>query len=446
MLKVGILGFGLVGKSYLKFFHKTHQVNVWDSRELTPYELTLLKHHNATLSHQSIELFCKSNDLLALSPGIDSSNIPICKEKIVCDRLVCELDLINHKHTIAITGTLGKTSVTRLLGELLDDYSIGGNIGSPMLDLVCKNTVLELSSFQLDLSKSFAPDIAMLTNFYPNHLDRHHSVDKYLNAKLNIFRYQDSNQIALVNAKIKLPLKPKSKLFFVSNNEPNNSKELLADGELFFMKDGFFCKLNQDGIKRILSIDGLDKVTFLENWVFILAALYSLGFSEEDIRGKLERLLLGKFRTDPHRLELFATINGVDFYNDSKATVVEATFAAVEKLLEFNKQIILIIGGIGKGVDRSSNFEVIRSMSGVKKVLSFGQERFSEIDHYQSLEEVVHEAIALAEQGDQVLFSPSGASFDLFNNFQHRGDRFKEVVRGYYEKNEVGFSVFGVDG
>jgi UDP-N-acetylmuramoylalanine--D-glutamate ligase len=432
-MKIGVVGLGIVGKSALRFFEKTPNavITEWDQKT----------------SSASLEEFLQQNDQVLVSPGVDLRSYLHHKEKFIC-----ELDLFSiyfSKKTIAITGTLGKTTVTRLTSALLPYRNqAAGNIGTPMLDLVEQQddldwAVLEISSFQLEQSKTFAPDVAILTNVYPNHLDRHSTMKDYFEAKWNLFVHQTEKQQAL----FPLDLFDMKDLFaeyvksyrgtysFVYGSVP--SEELLApdfvqNRTIYFLDKNLFCKgvvkkgqLTETVVLHDLS--SLPKKSFLLNWVYAFAALQMVNVKE------FPREALEKVNLDKHRLDLFATINGVDFYNDSKATVQEATRAAVEKLAENGKPLILIVGGLGKGVDRTPLARFLAEAKGIKKIFCLGKgcPEFAEYERYASLPELLHAIMRTASDGDQVLFSPSGTSFDLFSNFMDRGDSFERAVKEY---------------
>jgi len=330
---------------------------------------------------------------------------------------------------------------------------MGGNVGIGMLDLVEQQenldlAVLELSSFQLQLNKKFAPDIAIWSNFYPNHLDWHTDLREYFDAKFKIFEYQTEEQFALFPAEFlnnKYFLEKikniKSQIYFIGNFEEINNlpftlrSEPLRASRRVHEKDNklVLSQLNSGKIiksQEIFDLKLLPDFSFKQNWLFILATLYFL---------KLDLKLLESYFKEndknegqEHRLELFKTINNIDFYNDSKATVIQSTQAALQKLDQKNKPIILILGGLSKGVDRQPLVEHLSSIKNLKKVFVFGTncKDLSSFETYSSLEQTVSAILQIAQPGDLVLFSPSGASFDLFDNYQHRGEVFKELIYG----------------
>lgn len=205
--KIGIWGFGIVGKAALNYFqnqNKKNQIMIMDSRELTQQENDLIKKIGGTIINQKeCKKFLEENDIILASPGVDFSNY-----REYSNKLITELDIFsyeNTKHVTAITGTIGKTSITHLLSTLInknEPIKTGGNIGIGMLNLLeksdAKKIILEISSFQLEYCKLFAPDLAIWTNFYPNHLDRHRTIEEYFKAKYTVLKYQREDQHSLV--------------------------------------------------------------------------------------------------------------------------------------------------------------------------------------------------------------------------------------------------------
>ncbi|MBU1008337.1 UDP-N-acetylmuramoyl-L-alanine--D-glutamate ligase [Candidatus Dependentiae bacterium] len=451
--RVGIAGFGIVGKSVLRFFLNQSNaisntiLSVWDWRELNPEEQALFDQAGAYFVSGDLEQLFSDNDMVIPSPGIDLRPYTKFHEKIVC-----ELDLFSEnflKKTVAITGTLGKTTITHMLNDVLPGRTaIAGNVGHPMLDLIAKQdaldvAILELSSFQTDHSKIFAPDVAILTNFYPNHLDRHLTVEAYFDAKWRLFANQTDGQKALFSSG--LFFSEQRELFqdnlscyrgdySVVCNDPVPESLLqnrfLQDKTIYFFDQwacGVCCKAQVINAQLVNKIELCDlsrhiKNGFAQNWLFVVGALDLLGAGFP--RG------LGVCGVVNHRLELFTTINGIDFYNDSKATVLQATEAAVSRLVANGRSMIVIVGGLGKGVDRTGLVRFLEQESLVKKVfyLGAGCQEFGCYESYTSLDDLVRAIMQTALPGDQVLFSPSGASFDLFKSFEDRGNLFKDAV------------------
>ena len=462
--QIGIIGFGVVGKSVLRFLIQNEflqsklcqnaLISVWDQRSLSNQERKVIEQYGAKFIHssfKSLDSFFDNQDIVVASPGIKLSSYILHTNMQNNNKITGELDLLASvfkKKTIAITGTLGKTTITKLLHQLMPQQAVyGGNVGIGMLDLVESQfevAILELSSFQLNYNSSFAPDIALWTNFYPNHLDWHETLDDYLDAKCKIFRYQKENQylilpfnqVFLSNSRFLENLKRcKARRVFVSKVLPTVDElksEIVQNSDIFFIKNSLFYKARvykSELIDEKLLFDLKhipDNYSFLENWLFILTVLsvYKIDLS---------KIITNFSLFEKHRLELFATINNIDFYDDSKATVIQATMAAVCKLAQKKRSIILILGGISKGVDRSSLVSFLSKIKFLKKVFFLGKEKekFVNFESYSSLKEIVRAIMHVALPGDQVLFSPSGASFDLFNNYKERGEKFKKEILNF---------------
>lgn len=505
MYKLGIIGFGVVGKSVLSFLKKYHvdgappsdqelfddefinrsiEVSVWDARSFTQEELDLLSIYGAkgySQAYMSLDEFMSQNNFVIPSPGVSLEKL---LQKYY-EKLLGELDFFAvffRKPTVAVTGSLGKTTVTRLQHKTLGcmrmlDYDdrpkelttsyltkqlpstetikpfVAGNIGVGMLDLVSAAddidcAVLELSSFQLELNNKYAPDIAIWTNFYPNHLDRHGTLDAYFNCKWNLFVHQKEYQTSIMTRGL---FEGAAKSFIYGKIQTLKSVVVIVDSQdlsldfiktvplsrfkymyihesMLFMVDVVDGTIK--GARGICRIDRLPETTFLENWQLVLAATYFAGGDMHDLEAKIAD---GKVLLDDnfYRLNKFATIKGVDFYDDSKSTIAQATLAAVNKLTAQSRPLVLILGGIGKGVDRSFIMQEITKNTLIKKVYCFGPECwvFQGADVKQSLEDVVKDLDKHITSGDQVLFSPSGASFDSFKNYEHRGQVFETLVK-----------------
>ncbi len=497
---IGILGFGVVGQSTLRFLveilpslpSKTLyikdkeidlsdvRINVWDEKELSLEERSLVENLGAHYI-ESKELFLdflESNDYIVVSPGVDLRD-----HSQFSDKWICELDLFSsfcnkticNKSTVAITGTLGKTTITSMIGRLANlfpkqntkqdekDEKVknGGNIGKGMLELMHGQegvdlAVLELSSFQLEHSNNFAPDIALWTNFYPNHLDRHSNLGEYFDAKWNIVKYQKKDQVAILPTYIfehrrdmaKKLEALESQICFVSPKQPDDKQlEQLKkySSVLFYAHEDilYISQLIDNNFvsRKIFDLQNIPKISFVENWIFILSTLCMLGKDLKHVESvALHEKLDLQWKEDSnksHRMELFTSLSGVDFYNDSKATVIQATKEAFNKLDQNDRPIILIMGGLGKGVDRSYFLRGLPHKN-LKRVFCFGEEgeRLGGNKSFVTLEETVKAVFEEIKPGDQVLFSPGGSSFDLFKNYKHRGDVYKELISKYGKRKE----------
>ena len=470
---IGILGFGIVGKSTLKFLKSldnNFKINIFDERVLTAEELKEVVDLGGQLFEQSkINSFFENSEKIFVSPGFKLKNLELYDQS----KFLCELDLLAlyfKKDIVAVTGSLGKTTTTSYLANFSSQIltknnknlsvGVGGNIGNAMLNLIdiqdkIDLAFLELSSFQLKLNKKFAPKIAIWTNFYSNHLDWHKDLKDYFESKCTIFEYQNKDQYFIFPIDFlhdMLPqdikkifiskiLKTKSQLCCMSESFDNSFSELINLGfnkfNIFSVENNklIFNKIIDGKIveqKFLFDLTHLPNVSFEKNWYVILASLFLLNFD----LNQLENLFVktNNFYSDNklqnHRLELFTTINSVDFYNDSKSTVYQATWQAVGKLSKNGKPIILILGGLSKGVDRTPLVQFLKETKNIKAVFCFGKDcaNFSCYSCYPTLESVVDAVFNIMKPGDQVLFSPTGSSYDLFKDYKHRGDSFKNLI------------------
>lgn len=458
-LKIGIWGFGVVGLSIFKYLVRKQDIDllIYDNQDLT--QNILFKNYQIKIANDLIN-FLEECDFVYPSPGIDLSDYQKYQAKFLS-----ELDLFYqnwHKSIIAITGTLGKTTLTTLLASILNQSQqiktiAAGNVGLGMCDILdtdYEQVVLELSSFQLEQANNFAPDLAILTNFYPNHLDRHKTLNAYIQAKAKIFLQQDSSQVtllpinlldALIRADIEIE-RVKSQIYLFGDAQELKSLNLIPES-LKAKITGVFAKQAEDIIlidlsqpqtsaKRIADLQTFKQIdTYVINLVILAAVCY------------LRQVVLPvNFVFEPiaHRVEKFYTsANQIDFYNDSKSTVAQATLAAVNKLKLASRPIILFLGGMSKGVDRA---ELIQNLSSqVKLIICFGAEAdqlFALCQKYHinsaqfnNLELALDCCLSMASPGDQVLFSPSGASFDLFKDYVQRGEVFKKLVQQKFLEN-----------
>jgi UDP-N-acetylmuramoylalanine--D-glutamate ligase len=432
--KIGIWGFGVVGRSVYKFVKQfTDKIDIYDEKEIS--ELGANKNFN-------LNNFLRDNEIIIPSPGIDIRDYKEFK-----DKFLYEVDIFYTffpKKIIALTGTVGKTSTINLIHQLFksNKVGLGGNVGFPMLDLINTDidiALLEVSSFQLENAKIFAPDLVVWTNFYQNHLDRHSSLNEYFLAKFNIIKYQTERQKALspLNLIEKIrELKPRSKQFFFTNNIDDIKLNILQkDEHLFFIEDGLLKLMSHNSVDNLFNIEYFPEISFIENWIIIYAVFYlqNIFLQRNDFKFN--------FKVPEHRLENFAQYKGAIFYNDSKSTVSESTLSAIKRLN--SKDLILIIGGLSKGADRSN---LIKACVGaVKRIYIFGKESgflkklcdSYNLDSYKfdTLNQVVENLFMNLSDSDQVLFSPAGSSYDLFKNYEERGAIFKELVLKNINKN-----------
>ncbi len=448
---VGIWGFGIVGKAAIHFFSTLGiSCEVIDARELTETERSLIKTFGGTCTRvagpHDCTAFLERHATVLVSPGIDTRAYTAYKHKFIA-----ELDLFfdyYKKPIIAITGSVGKTSVTHLLSQILlihePGWWTGGNIGTGVLELLASNTpskgaLIEVSSFQLDQCVRFAPDLAVITNIYPNHIDRHGSYDAYIAAKKNICAYQTAGQLCLVpyearhyfadNAKHDDADKPS--IHYVSSLPVAacDCQQMPSSACIFYSEHGDIYVRTKATVHKLADKAMLPTISFPENWLIIVAILYL-----KDIPIDIVSTHKNNFTLPEHRLEKLGTKHGLAWYNDSKSTTMASTLAAVKRLS--GPPIILILGGLGKGVDRGPLIQAVKSY--VAAIICFGAEADALAQacalhgvRYRlatTLDSVIEACLDIAEPGSQVLFSPAGSSFDQFANYQQRGSYFKACV------------------
>jgi UDP-N-acetylmuramoylalanine--D-glutamate ligase len=313
---------------------------------------------------------------------------------------------------------------------------VGGNIGTPAISLAEHATretvmVLEVSSFQLETIQTFRPKVAVVLNVTPDHLDRHKTFEAYVDAKARMFENQRGDDFAVLNEDdatcVSMAARTQAQVFWFSRLKEVKQGAWVRDGKILF-RDGSGEK-SQREIMQVSEIP-LKGAHNLENVLAAACAGALMGCAPEKIRRAVR-----DFKAVEHRLEYVATIGGVDYYNDSKATNVDATIKALES---FRANIHLILGGKDKGSDYSVLNDLLRQR--VKRVYTIGAaaEKIEsqigaakvEIVRAVTLENAVRKAHATAEAGDVVLLAPACASFDQFRSYEHRGRVFKEVVSG----------------
>jgi UDP-N-acetylmuramoylalanine--D-glutamate ligase len=382
-------------------------------------------------------------DLIVVSPGVPVDAPLLVHARSLGEPVIGEIELAAQflpGPIVAITGSNGKTTTTTLTGEVLAAGGlptlVGGNIGTPAISLAERATretviVLEVSSFQLETIETFRPKIAVVLNVTPDHLDRHKTLEAYVDAKARIFENQRSDDFAVLNADdptcVAMAARTRAQMFWFSRQKEVKRGAWVREGNILF-RDG--AGLQEKAQREIMLVSEipLKGAHNLEN---VLAAV-CLGALMGCARGKI-RQAVRDFKAVEHRLEFVATIRGVDYYNDSKATNVDATIKALES---FPANIHLILGGKDKGSDYSVLNDLLRQR--VKRVYTIGaaarkiesQIKGVEVVHAQTLENAVRKANAVAEPGDVVLLAPACASFDQFKNYEQRGQAFKEIVRG----------------
>ncbi len=385
--------------------------------------------------------------LVIKSPGVPGT-IPSLQRVLSRGGIVVgELEVLSEyipRPAVAITGTNGKTTVTTLVGKMLQRAGmspfVGGNIGVsiaaafPCLETF-KSSVLEVSSFQLEDTYSFHPKVAVLLNITPDHLNRHADMDEYMMCKFRIFINQDKNDTAILNAND--PFTPKLIRQLNSKVMLFSSSSRVADGA--YVENGSVCFVDGGVCFASIALENIseDAVMNLENILPASVAALSLGVDLGVIQG-----VLSAFKSLPNRMEYVTSLGGVKFVNDSKATNIGALQMALRKL---PGPIILIAGGQDKGGDYAELKGLVSSK--VKKVFLIGEASekikaslcLEDAVFCSSLEDAVFGAYSFSETGDTVLLSPACASFDMFRSYAERGSVFKDLVMGM-GRNSASFS------
>jgi UDP-N-acetylmuramoylalanine--D-glutamate ligase len=383
-------------------------------------------------------------ELIVASPGVPLALEAFQHARAAGVEIISEIELAARflkGRLIGITGSNGKTTTTTLIGELLKDAGfytqVGGNIGTPLISLAEHSredgfTVIELSSFQLEAVETLHLFAAVLINITPDHLDRYRSMDEYAAAKARIFINQMASDLAVLNA----------------DDERVNAMDALTRAHVVRfsrqreLESGIFLR----GTDIISRQGGAEKVLLnrreirlrgdhnLENVMSALAVGLACGASPDSLQTTIR-----SFHGVEHRLEFVGSINGVDFYNDSKATNVDA---AIKSLEAFSGGLIPILGGKDKGSDYAPLAPLVSERCQHVILIGAATEKIAAALHNTrplhraaTLPEAVELGLKLSRAGDTVLLAPACASFDMFDNYEHRGRVFKEAVKSLEAKS-----------
>jgi len=439
--RVLVVGLGKSGVASALFLaQRGAKVAVSDakSQEQLRDEIPVLLDHGISVeTGQHGERTFRDQDLIVVSPGVpyDVPQLVHARERGIL--VIGEVELAARflkGHIVAITGSNGKTTTTALAGEIIAaggrKVLVGGNIGTPAITFVDRATddtwvVLEISSFQLETIESFHPHIAVVLNITPDHLDRHHTFENYAAAKARIFENQTPSDFAVLNADnepcVAMASKSKAPVRWFSRIKDVESGAFLRGDQIIWRDSN-----GERGIMAVGEIQ-LKGAHNVENVLAGVAVGMLAGIEPAQIRSAV-----AGFKAVEHRLEFVATVRGVDYYNDSKATNVDATIKALES---FPGRIHLILGGKDKGSDYTLLNGLLKQR--VKRVYTIGaaaakiesQVRGTEVVSAGTLESAVKRASEAASAGDIVLLAPACASFDQFDSYEHRGWVFKDLVR-----------------
>lgn len=444
--KIAIIGLGVSNIPLIEYLYKlSTNITVFDKREeklIDNLGIEKIKEYNIKLitGKDNLESL-KGFDIIFRSPSC-RPDLPEIQAEIERGAiLTSEIEMLIELcpgTVVGVTGSDGKTTTTSLIYNIIKQKGyncyLGGNIGIPLFTKIDEMKpediiVLELSSFQL-MNMKKSPNISVITNISPNHLDIHKSYDEYIEAKANIFKYQTESDILITNfdneITKKLSKQAPGKIVYFS------SKEKLEDGVIL---DDNTIKICEDGLRRhVLKVEDIllrGKHNY-ENICTAIAATLTLADVDTQIK------VIENFKGVEHRLEFVKEIDGIKWYNDSIGSSPSRTIAGLNS---FSEKIVLIAGGYDKHLDYTPIAEPI--INNVSKLILLGQtadkietavknklqgEKLLSIYRTNSLKEAVETAKKVAIKGEVVLFSPASASFDMFKNFEERGNKFKEII------------------
>ncbi len=396
--------------------------------------LELGGHHPETFARQ---------DLIVPSPGVSPMMPALAAARAIGVPVWSEIELawrFLRGRLICITGSNGKTTTTSLIGHILETtqfpVQVAGNIGTPLISRVdlssdASFTVVEASSFQLESISAFRPDIAVLLNVTPDHLDRHGSIEAYGAAKARMFENQTAEDAVVINADDAVapqyaPAEPR--VFWFSREKRVASGCYLRGEEIIFRCDGVESVLLE---RKDIGLRGSHNI---ENVLAAAAAAKLAGVEPAAIAEGVRT-----FAGVEHRIEYVATISGVEYFNDSKATNVDATLKALDA---FPGNVLVILGGKDKGCDYKILRKALRSHARLALLIGSAADKIEAelagvipVERAETLARAVEIASRRAQPGDTVLLAPACASFDQFENYEHRGRVFKQLVRDLEKKH-----------
>lgn len=436
-----IIGLGTSGISMAKFL-RTRGKNVV-ATDIDANRSTVAKELNALgikteIGFHNQETFNRAKVMIP-SPGIPLTNKFIKTAAANGVIITGELDIFSRHNdlpVIAITGTNGKTTTTTLIGDMLKACGmnpfVGGNIGTPLVDHLMdkKNTdiiVAEISSFQMDLAKQFKPDVGVLLNISEDHLDRYDTYSAYEDSKWRMFQHQDASDKAVINQSIRGFDKRchglKSMMFAFSSNKSIQTQwgAKIGSNDIDVITKNVSHKIQTAQLKELQGGHNRENIA-----AAVLACLAAGAKMNGILKG------LKTFKNLAHRMEFIKAINGISFYNDSKATNTDAVLRALEC---FGNNIILILGGREKDTDFSLLVKDVRQK--VKTIVAIGESKAHIKDTFktvcrvkeaQTMKHAVQTAFDSAVKNDIILLSPACASFDMYENYARRGDDFVTCV------------------
>lgn len=438
-----VAGSGISGIGAAKLLYNTgNKVTIYDGNDKIKAEDIKCKLENKDIDIIIGELTdndIRNTDIMIISPGIPIDAPFVNRVRDMGVSIWGEVELayrLSRGRLIGITGTNGKTTTTALTGEIMKNYFdtsfVVGNIGIPYTNIVEDTdddtvVVAEISSFQLESIDEFHPVITAVLNITPDHLNRHYTMDNYINVKMSITKNQNKDEICVLNYEDEIlrkeALKLKNRVVFFSSRTSLTEGVCLSGDDIVYREDGretFVCNSHE------MKLVGIHNV---ENVMAAAAIAVNIGVPVDIIRETVRN-----FNAVEHRIEYVTVKNGVIYYNDSKGTNTDASIKAIEAM---SKPTILIAGGYDKGSEYDDWFKAFNGK--IKKLILLGatKEKIAKTaDKYgykdyvfaESLEEAVEKSAGFAEDGDVVLLSPACASWDMFKSYEERGNLFKEYV------------------
>ena len=424
-----IFGLGKTGFSCASYFERNGVAYAVVDDDPKPQRLSALRKLNPAIQFSTVdETSVMSADEIVVSPGVPLS-LPLLQQAkasgISITGDVAMFGQLAQAPIAAITGSNGKSTVTALLGYLSaaqqSGVKVGGNLGSPCLDLLSDDAslyVLEVSSYQLELATSLPTAVSVVLNLSPDHQDRYDSNTDYYATKMNVYH---SCKIALVNRDVNVPSLDTLNVISFGSGAPERDIDFGVNEEFIVRGD-----------ERLIALSKLP----IDGWHNMLNCMAALALGES-LNLDMERMLsdLPGFVGLQHRCERVGSVGGVQIYNDSKATNVGSTLAAINSFGEVTRNIVLILGGEGKNAD----FSLLRKAAEkyISHTVIFGRDQRAigqdladacPISMSSSLDEALELALNHAQSGNVLLFSPACASFDMFENYSVRGDAFKSLV------------------
>ena len=448
--RVLVVGLARTGRGVVRFLSEQRaRVTATDIRSLDELEECASTIRNllvrTELGGHKTETFLES-DLIVVSPGVPLNIEPITAAREKGITVISEIELafrFIRDPIIGVTGTNGKTTTTLLLGDMLKASGkrvfVGGNVGNPLIDCIGRDrwdyVVAEISSFQLEGIDKFRPHIALMLNITEDHLDRYPDYGEYIKAKFRLFSNQRDSDFAVLNADDgtigAMSFQIRARKWYFSLASPVELGTFLhGDALVYHDQRGTVERLD---LRRV-SLKGIHNI---ENMLAAVATAKICSCPKAAIQTALEA-----FKGLPHRLEFVRKLDGVSFYNDSKGTNVGSV---VKSLRSFREPIILIAGGKDKGGDYGPLTGIVGAK--VKRLILIGEARRrmaealggrAPISLADTLEEAVHRAFDESQPGDVVLLSPACSSFDMFRDYEERGNLFKEIVHQLRGENSRG--------